>query len=223
VIYFGYINREKTEVTLPVGANNGFAPGESDRGQPTTFLPGRHEHVFTVKVPGDFKGKLVWTVNAGVVQTATATLNQLYVLEVHEDGSAKPPEIAVADVSVRASEPARLNPHITAIASKSAAPIEGSAGGAAGVAVSWSKYRGPGTIAFAWPEGVTPPRQAAGRGRGQPVPSPGIFTVPCEMPLAATCGSVTARFSEPGEYVVRVAASLNGEQGLAFVRVKVAP
>ena len=66
LFYFGYMNRHPPEVTVPVGSENGFEPGPVDRGQPTNFLPGRQRHVYTVKVPADFKDKLVWTVTSEV-------------------------------------------------------------------------------------------------------------------------------------------------------------
>src|SRR5262245_46643110 len=47
LIYFGYINRNSAETVIAVGAGNGFDGGQADRGQPTSFFPGRQEHVFT--------------------------------------------------------------------------------------------------------------------------------------------------------------------------------
>jgi|CXWL01.1.fsa_nt_gi hypothetical protein len=39
--YFGYQNSYSVPVTIPVGASNKFSPTPQDRGQPTTFVPGR--------------------------------------------------------------------------------------------------------------------------------------------------------------------------------------
>ncbi|MFH0968722.1 MAG: PKD domain-containing protein [Methanobacteriota archaeon] len=50
-ISFGYTNRHNTPVSLSIGERNRFSPGEPDRGQPTTFLPGIHANVFTVNIP----------------------------------------------------------------------------------------------------------------------------------------------------------------------------
>ncbi len=55
---FGYINRNPTAIDIPIGPDNGFEPGAADRGQPTHFLQGRHEHVFTVVAPKQMTGKL---------------------------------------------------------------------------------------------------------------------------------------------------------------------
>src|SRR5690349_14463795 len=60
---FGYMNRNwEEEIDVPVGTANGFAPGNTDAGQPTHFLPRRNRFVFKVKVPAGFKEKdeLVW-------------------------------------------------------------------------------------------------------------------------------------------------------------------
>ena len=61
---FGYLNRNYEEQpVVPVGANNSFAPGPADRGQPTHFYPRRQQFVFRVRVPADWGQKdLVWTV-----------------------------------------------------------------------------------------------------------------------------------------------------------------
>jgi hypothetical protein len=62
---FGYMNRNYVEeLEVPVGADNAFAPGPVDRGQPTHFYPRRQSFVFKVQVPADWgeKTDLVWTV-----------------------------------------------------------------------------------------------------------------------------------------------------------------
>jgi hypothetical protein len=76
---FGYMNRNwEEEVDVPVGAENGFSPGEPDRGQPTHFLPRRNRFVFKVRVPADWgKKELVWTLTTkGKTERAYATLRE---------------------------------------------------------------------------------------------------------------------------------------------------
>lgn len=76
---FGYMNRNwEEEVDVPVGADNGFSPGEPDRGQPTHFLPRRNRFVFKVRVPADWgKKELVWTLTTkGKTERAYATLRE---------------------------------------------------------------------------------------------------------------------------------------------------
>ena len=70
---FGYENNNATAQTVPVGANNFFSPAPIDRGQTTTFQPGKVQSAFTVTgIPSGTK--LTWTVIAsGFASTATAT------------------------------------------------------------------------------------------------------------------------------------------------------
>jgi hypothetical protein len=82
---FGYMNRNwEEEIDVPVGAENGFAPGAADQGQPTHFLPRRNRFVFKVRVPANFKEKdeLVWTLTShGKTEKAYASLRPDYVLD----------------------------------------------------------------------------------------------------------------------------------------------
>jgi hypothetical protein len=82
---FGYMNRNwEEEIDVPVGTANGFAPGNTDAGQPTHFLPRRNRFVFKVKVPAGFKEKdeLVWTLTTyGKTEKAYASLRPDYILD----------------------------------------------------------------------------------------------------------------------------------------------
>jgi hypothetical protein len=82
---FGYMNRNwEEEIDVPVGAENGFAPGNADEGQPTHFLPRRNRFMFKVKVPAGFKEKdeLVWTLTThGKTEKAYASLRPDYILD----------------------------------------------------------------------------------------------------------------------------------------------
>jgi hypothetical protein len=75
---FGYMNRNwEEELDIPVGADNGFAPGNADQGQPTHFLPRRNRFVFRVPVPKSFtdKDELIWTITSkGKTEKAYASL-----------------------------------------------------------------------------------------------------------------------------------------------------
>lgn len=72
--YFGYKNDNTSESSILVGANNRFSPTPQDRGQLTTFLPGRQQRVFPVSFNGS---NLVWTLKGpdGRGRTATASSN----------------------------------------------------------------------------------------------------------------------------------------------------
>jgi len=57
--FFGYTNDNTVTETRPIGPLNRFVPDPADRGQPTTFLPGTHDRVFSV-VSTD-NGPLHWS------------------------------------------------------------------------------------------------------------------------------------------------------------------
>ena len=58
---FGYQSSSPVlPLTIPVGVNNKFTSGASNRGQPTTFLPGHHPAQFTVEMTSS---ALSWSVN----------------------------------------------------------------------------------------------------------------------------------------------------------------
>jgi hypothetical protein len=68
-------------LNVPVGADNSFAPGSADQGQPTHFLPRRNRFVFRVPVPKNFteKDELIWTLTTyGKTEKAYATLRTDY-------------------------------------------------------------------------------------------------------------------------------------------------
>lgn len=230
LLYFGYMNRHPNEVQIPLGPDNNFDVAPADRAQPTNFLPGRNEHIFTVKMPKDFNGKLVWTLKSGAgIQKATASLNQLYILEIEEEDPGTPhlppPTITAPNATIKVGQTLALAPAVKATAPARVANIEGDRGarGGAGVSVTWNKYRGPGTVEFtAAPGAQARPAAAAGRGR-EAAAVPGLFAVPCASPITAACGAAQAKFSEPGEYVLRGVAHQGREQSDVQVRVTVTP
>jgi hypothetical protein len=70
--HFGYANGSDRTVTIPTGPDNGFTPPPLDRGQPSSFFPGRQVHVFAVSFDGN---NLVWTIRSpnGSVWNAAAS------------------------------------------------------------------------------------------------------------------------------------------------------
>jgi hypothetical protein len=70
IAHFGYMNRNEMDVEIPIGPDNRFTPALEDRGQPTSFLPGRQYDVFTVEFDGS---NLVWRLESPNGQSATAT------------------------------------------------------------------------------------------------------------------------------------------------------
>jgi hypothetical protein len=93
---FGYLNRNHVEeLSVAVGAQNGFDPGPADRGQPTYFYPRENHFLFRVNVPKDWdrKKELVWTIVAnGKTEVTRATLLDIWEIdrkvEVSNAGSA---------------------------------------------------------------------------------------------------------------------------------------
>jgi hypothetical protein len=203
-LVFGYMNRNADEIEIPLGAGNQLDPAPADRGQPTTFLAGRQRNAFRIHVPADFKGKYVWTLTyAGLTQTATASIDQNYSLDV---GDPEPPTIKTTDATARVDQPVKLTPVVSAAPRPPVDPnadIVARRAGNAPINVWWSKFRGPGTITFGDMLKAGPAAPPA-RNREQPL---GTFRVTCTNPPTAECGSTTARFSAAGTYLIRVVAA----------------
>lgn len=211
-ILVGYFNRNsKQTLDIPIGPNNRIEPGGPDRGQPTHFLPRRQWGVFTITVPKDFgKQRLTWTIVANGVQTTVPLhLHPLWyvtpykevgigntppVLKFAPDGKpfTGPPREIAATYTATVSQPLTL----TVWASDDGVrPPEAQGrgrgrGGAAPVTLSWSKFRGPGTVTFTE-----------------------------ERPALDKDGKATTSvtFSEPGEYILRGQANdSTGDGGGGF-------
>ena len=219
---FGYLNRNwEEELAIPAGPDNKLEPGEVDRGQPTYFLPRRQGFVFRVQVPKDWGQKeLVWSVTAhGRTQKAYGQL--LPVEEISErmimtrgnlnpgeDDPNKPPSIAIEPVQAASvGTPVTLTAMVTddGLPKPRAAPTKPRAGAQSntsvsarprGLNVTWMQYRGPAKVSF---ESTGPILVADGK--------------------AAT----TARFAEPGTYVLRATASDGALAVKADVTVEVGP
>ena len=246
-LMFGYFNRNWEErFDLPVGPDNSIEPGGPDQGQPTHFFPRRNRFVFKVRVPADFGDKeLVWTLTSnGKTERAYATLLVDYFVDdaviMNNKGAGgggggaynlegnTPPELRVDGEKTRTvavGEPVSL----VAFASDDGIPkrraLMNIPGGlrvtpdsASGLRLSWFVYRGAGSqVTFdppqtsvwediragansAWASGWEPP----------PVPPDGKWVV-------------SARFNEPGTYVVRALADDGGLMAHEDVTVVVNP
>ena len=220
----GYFNRNtQQELDVPIGPNNRIEPGGPDLGQPTHFLPGRQYGMFVVPVPKEFtpQDKYTWTIVANGQSTSIPLrLNNDYVISPFIEIAVgnTPPVIRfdqkestiqgpIAIVEQAASRTASLSAPLPLTVwatddmkytSNTSAPMTKPR---PPVTVTWSKYRGPGTVAFdkAKPE----VEQLPSSGSGAP-PFSGKATT-----------NVT--FSEPGEYVLHVTANdYSGEGGGGF-------
>ena len=235
----GYLNRNSTQaLDIPIGPDNRIEPGGPDMGQPTHFLPGRQWGMFTVTVPKEFTTpgqRLTWTIVANGQPT-------IIPLRLHPDYSVSP----FADVAVKNTPPvvrfeeqgpgvqgpigmlSRAVARTTSMSSPLAMSLWATddAKFASGtmalprnppppVEFLLSKYRGPGEVTFEKAHPATD------------ILAGGSVNVPFRGKATAT-----ARFSEPGEYVLHVTANdYSGEGGAgevccwttALVRVSVAP
>jgi hypothetical protein len=65
--WLGYRYTGAADRTVPIGGNNLFDPGPTDRGQPTVFTPGQFLRVVRVTVPADSL-PLIWFVDGNLVE-----------------------------------------------------------------------------------------------------------------------------------------------------------
>ncbi len=218
----GYYNRNSGQtLDIPVGPDNRIEPGGPDLGQPTHFLPGRQYGMFVVPVPSSFtaEDRLTWTIVANGQSTSIPLrLNPDYVIEPFT-------EIAVGNTppAVRFDErgatfqgpigrvtmaPGRLASVSSSMAltlwatddmkytSSTSAPVSTPR---PPVSITWSKYRGPGTVVF---DKDKPPVEKL---------------ADASAPFSGKA-TVNVKFSEPGEYVLHVTANdYSGEGGGGFV------
>jgi hypothetical protein len=208
-ILLGYFNRNAEQILdIPIGPDNRIEPGGPDRGQPTHFLPRRQYGVFSITVAKDFgKQRLTWTLVAnGHSSVVSFWLNPPYLVEPFKNlangntppvlrfpGSGDlqgPPRHLAQTLRAKASEPLTLSVDVvdkppTYVPPPSPAAAARGRGGRGGppplVTISWSKFRGPGTITFS---------QAKQ-----------------EFPTLEGKATTTATFSAPGEYMIRATAN----------------
>ena len=214
-ILLGYYNRnQQQEVDIPLGADNRIEPGGPDQGQPTHFLPGRQWGVFTITVPKDFGDrKLTWTLKLNGQTTAVpASLAPLWEVDPLKDATGNTPPVLRFENGASVQGPRPVQVALTAapstpltlsvLASDDAKLVPGMRQPRTPpVTLTWSKYRGPGTVTFA---PARPPVEKT------------------EDPTAAAAfngiSSTTATFSEPGEYFLYLVANdWTGKGGGGFL------
>jgi len=218
-LLLGYYNRnQKQEVDVPIGPNNRIEPGGPDRGQPTHFMPGRGWGLFVVKVPADFgENKITWSIVANGKSTIIpASLKPDYEISPLVEaavGNTPPvlsfegkgpfvqgPQGLITERATKLEHPLTLTVWVSDDAKFTASSGARPRNLGSPVTVRWTKYRGPGTVTFVQdrPEVEKVDRNETGA----------VFSGKA---------TTTATFSEPGEYVLHVAANdYSGEGGAGF-------
>jgi hypothetical protein len=199
---FGYLNRNfAEEVDIPTGADNRFEPGPIDRGQPTHFLPRSHHGVFTVTLPNPTAdAEIKWTLTSrGRTVSVPANLSPLYEIDALKESGTEvgvsepntPPVLRFDPAGATGVGPAGTSMVFrTSPAQALALDVwvtddglprtkESAGAGRSSLSVTWSKYRGTGTVKFSDPE----------------------------PPVESGKAHTSATFDEPGEYILRVLAS----------------
>ena len=198
---FGYYNRNTEQVLdIPVGPANrilGAPDGDPNQGQPTHFDVERQWGVFTVKVPADYDGEIVWHLeNQGKTFHIVANRKMDYVIDAiaGDAGGNFPPQVRFTETAAWGRGPggttegpieARVGRALTVSlhaqddgkATGLMASFLGQGGRTLPLKVDWFKHQGPGMVEF----------------------SENSIPVPVEGGVATT----EATFSEPGEYVLR--------------------
>jgi hypothetical protein len=217
-ILLGYYNRNlKQDLDIPIGPNNRISPGPPDQGQPTHFVTGRQWGMFTVTVPKDFGDKkLTWTLTVnGATTEVPVGLNTLWEISPFVDATGNtPPDIGFSEKGPFAFGPRSVTTSMTAAVSQplsitawvadDAKKVPGSSpllSRLPPVTVTWTKFRGTGIVTFS-------NARSAAEKADFPTPPNATFTGK---------QTTTATFSEPGDYILRVAGNdWSGEGGGGF-------
>lgn len=207
----GYYNRNsQQQLDIPIGPNNRIEPGGPDMGQPTHFLAGRQWGMFTVAVPKEFKpaDSFIWTIVAnGQTTSIPLRVTGDYVMDPFKEIAVDntPPTLRFEPTGAAVQGP--LANVRTAIARTAtvATPLDlavwadddtkYTSGTNAPmttpkppVTLRWSKYRGPGTVTF---------------DKAQPE----LEKLPAGSTAFSGKAVATAKFSEPGDYILHVTAN----------------
>jgi hypothetical protein len=217
----GYYNRNaRQELDIPIGPNNHIEPGGPDMGQPTHFLAGRQWGMFILPVPREFKptDSYTWTIVAnGQSMSIPFRLHADYVMSPFTEIAVgnTPPVLRFepngtpyqGPLATLATAPAKTASVSTPLpldlwfaddmkfTSGTSAPVSTTR---QPVTTSLSKYRGPGTVTF---DKAKPPVEKLPNG---------------SAPFNGKA-STTAKFSEPGDYVLHVIGNdYSGDGGGGF-------
>ncbi|MGQ0641728.1 MAG: hypothetical protein ACT4P6_13345 [Gemmatimonadaceae bacterium] len=205
---FGYFNRNATEaVDIPVGPNNYLTPGPTDSGQPTHFAPRRHWGVFVVTVPANFgEQRVVWTlIHRGDTVAIPGSLKrnwEIDALEGEAGAGNTPPVIAFDPAGPKGSGPRGIQTLQTAkVGEPFSLTVWATDDGRARTSVASAGRTGV-TPSLTWFTHQSPPGSRVTVENASP-----------SVDKGSGKSTTTARFSAPGEYVLRV--RVNDASGVA--------
>lgn len=244
---FGYLNRNYSEhLIVPLGPGNKVEPEGPDRGQPAYFYPRMNRFAFSVVVPKDWGRKeVIWTVTAhGRTDQAVGWLQPEWELDRKnalaitgrastfddDDLIAKntaPSVKASAPKTVAVTEPLTLT--ATAADADTLPPPDPPrgqlrvAGQETPPTLQANTIDSPVNVPLGPNRPPLPPRgRVTTRWIVYRGPAKVAFTPPDWQDVKAGQSSVTARFTVPGDYVLRVSASDGMDVSTDDVRISVA-
>jgi hypothetical protein len=193
-VSFGYLNRNyEEELDIPLGAANRIEPGPEDQGQPTHFFPRRQRGVFAATLPKDIGNrKVTWSLTVrGQTASVPANLGELYNIDaLKSEGLNRIPPglkleeagpVAVGPAGARTARktvfPNAVSLDTWVVNTETASSGQSESRPRSHVTLTWSKYRGPGTVSFGERTQTVKPTDKA---------------------------TTTATFSERGQYMLRV-------------------
>lgn len=216
-VSYGYQNRNREPVHIPVGENNRIEPQALGGMQPEYFLPGRHHGAFAVTIPAAMDDITVWwhLISEGEeLKVPGERGSTAYELDRNPrpQGSVQPliafsqsgphgsgPEGIISEevlqtsmdqpltLEVWTNDPSKHDPNDP----RYAKPLD--------TRVSWYKHQGPGEVSFTAHESMPflDARPASPLSRNAP-PQHAVAVKESVGPAR-----VIASFSEPGEYLIR--------------------
>ena len=216
-VSFGYHNRNEADIFIPLGEDNRIEPSVLDGMQPEIYYSGRHTGVFGVIVPESMQDDSIWWhIKTGELEELSVPGgrgSEAYELDrrPRPQGSVQPyiwfgseyqgsgPEGVLASeivsitlneaatIEVQTEDPSERDPTNPLFAK----PLD--------TRVIWYKHQGPGEILFSehpsTPFDTDPTRSTRGM---IPVADARVIVSEGKGPAR-----VVARFSEPGEYMIR--------------------
>lgn len=220
---FGYMNRNHVEeLSIPVGAQNGFEPGLPDRGQPAYFYPRENHFIFRVNVPKTWEKnrELIWTITAhGKTNKARGTLLDFWEIDRKNEVANNGGGVQISNALIAKDQPPviAINPVARATAGT---PVTISAAVTDdGIPAAPIKPRAPRNVDPSLRGAPPSPVNVPLPQRPRPLPGlsvlwtvyrgPGQATFDPEGYSAVKDGKVqaSATFTQPGTYVIRAWAS----------------